>query len=113
MTASSPELTSPADSSWKGFSPRERDRRWTAVRKTAAAAELDCVFVPLCLDGRNLHLSLEQARGTRSDGRYLTQMENAAVVLPTDGRQPIVIADRGIGNDWVPDPWPALEGSHS
>jgi Xaa-Pro aminopeptidase len=55
---------------------------------------LDCVFVPLCVDGRNLNLSLEQAYGTRSDGRYLTQFENAAIVLPTDGRprlrQPLV-----------------------
>jgi len=58
------------------------------VRAHAAEAGLDCVFVPLCVDGRNLNLSLEQAYGTRSDGRYLTQFENAAIVLPTDGRPP-------------------------
>jgi len=28
-------------------------------------SEFDCIFVPLYVDGRNLHLSLEQARGTR------------------------------------------------
>jgi hypothetical protein len=67
------------------------------VRKNAAQAGFDCVLVPLCVDGFNLRLSLEQARGTRSDGRYLTLMENAAVVLPTDGRPPIVINDRGGG----------------
>jgi hypothetical protein len=39
-------------------------------------------FVPLCVDGRNLHLSLEQASGTRSDCRFLTQLQNAAVILP-------------------------------
>src|SRR6185437_8333930 len=50
------------------------------------------------------HLSLEQAYGNRSDGRYLTQMDNAAVVLATDGREPIVLNDRGRPNAWVPSP---------
>ncbi|HEY3306298.1 MAG TPA: M24 family metallopeptidase, partial [Candidatus Binatia bacterium] len=54
-------------------------------------------------DGRNQHLSLEQARGMRSDGRYLTLLDNAAVVLPTDGRKPIVISDLP-GNEWIPEP---------
>jgi len=57
--------------------------------------------VPLCVDGRNLHLSLEQARGTRSDCRFLTCLDNAAVILPTDGGEPIIISDQESGNDWV------------
>jgi Xaa-Pro aminopeptidase len=96
-------MESPADITWKGYSLAERDWRWQRVRENAARAGLDCVFVPLCVDGRNLHLSLEQARGTRSDCRFLTQLENAAVILPTDGRTPIVISDLESGNDWVPD----------
>ena len=40
----------------------ERDWRWQRVRENAAKTQFDCVFVPLCIDGRNLHLSLEQAR---------------------------------------------------
>lgn len=103
-------MEAPADTTWKGFSLAERDRRWNAVRQNAAREGLDCVFIPLCVDGRNLRLSLEQARGTRSDCRYLTDMENAAVVLPTDGRAPIVISERGSPNSWVPDPRPAAGG---
>lgn len=90
-----------ADATWKGFSLAERDRRWSTVRANAAKDGLDCVFVPLCLDGRNLHLSLEQAHGTRSDVRYLTQMQNGSIVLPTDGRPPIFINEDGEGNAWV------------
>ena len=100
----------PADIKWTGYSIAERDRRWQAVRENAARAGFDCIFVPLCVDGRNLHLSLEQARGTRSDCRFLTQMENASVVLPIDGRQPIVISDQEMGNEWVADLRP-VEGS--
>jgi len=96
-------VESPAETSWQGFSLAERDRRWNAVRQNAARAGLDCVFVPLCVDGFNLRLSLEQARGTRSDCRYLTLMENAAIVLPTDGRPPVVVNDRGRGNSWIAD----------
>jgi Xaa-Pro dipeptidase len=96
-------MESSADITWKGYSLAERDWRWQRVRESAAKAGFDCVFVPLCVDGRNLHLSLEQARGTRSDCRFLTQLENAAVILPTDGRTPIVISDQENGNDWVPD----------
>jgi Xaa-Pro aminopeptidase len=92
-----------ADLSWKGYSLAERDWRWQRVRENTAKAGFDCVFVPLCVDGRNLHLSLEQARGTRSDCRFLTQLENAAVILPADGRTPIVISDQENGNDWVPE----------
>ena len=100
-------MTQATQTPWRGFSLDERDRRWNAVRANAAAAELDCTFVPLCIDGRSLHLSLEQARGTRSDGRYLTLLDNAAVVLPTDGRAPAVISERGASNSWVPEPQPA------
>ena len=94
-------LEAAADTTWKGFSLAERDRRWSTVRANAAAAGLDCVWVPLCLDPRNFALSLEQARGVRSDGRYLTLIENASIVLPTDGREPIVVNDRGSSNAWI------------
>jgi Xaa-Pro aminopeptidase len=103
-------VEAPADTTWTGFSLAERDYRWNRVRSNAATAGLDAVLVPLCVDGRNLRLSLEQARGTRSDGRFLTMMENAAVVLPTDGRPPIVINDRGEGNAWVPEARPVSRG---
>jgi Xaa-Pro aminopeptidase len=96
-------MEAPVDTTWKGFSLAERDRRWNAVRKNAAQGGFDCILVPLCVDGRNQHLSLEQARGMRSDGRYLTLLENAAVILPTYGRAPIVISDLP-GNDWIPEP---------
>ena len=99
-----------ANITWKGYSLAERDWRWQRVRDGAAKAGLDCVFVPLCVDGRNLHLSLEQARGTRSDCRFLTQLANAAVILPADGRAPIVISDQETGNEWVPE-FRAADGS--
>jgi Xaa-Pro aminopeptidase len=94
-------MDSPADIKWTGYSLAERDWRWQHVRNNAAQAGFDCVFVPLCVDGRNLHLSLEQARGTRSDCRFLTCLDNAAVILPTDGGEPIVISDQESGNNWV------------
>jgi Xaa-Pro aminopeptidase len=75
---------------WNGYSLAERDRRWQAVRENAAKAGLDCIFVPL---------------GNGVDGRYLTQLRCSAMVLPTDGRAPIVIADRRSSNAWVPEPW--------
>src|SRR5713226_762929 len=103
-------MESPADINWKGYSLQERDWRWQRVRDGAAKAGFDCVFVPLCVDGRNLHLSLEQSRGTRSDCRFLTQLENAAVILPTDGRTPIVISDQETGNDWLSD-FRSVDGS--
>lgn len=96
-------MEAPADTTWKGFSLAERDRRWNAVRKHTAQAGFDGILVPLCVDGRNQHLSLEQARGMRSDGRYLTLLDNAAVILPTDGRKAIVISDLP-GNEWIPEP---------
>jgi len=103
-------MEAPADVTWKGYSVAERDRRWTAVRKAAGEAGLDCIFVPLCVDPMQLYLSSDSKRGVRSDVRYLTQMENAAIVLPTDGRAPIVIDDRGRGNNWIADAGPANRG---
>ena len=91
-----------ADITWGGYSLAERDWRWQRVRDNAAKGGFDCIFVPLCVDGRNLHLSLEQSRGTRSDCRFLTQLENAAVILPTDGRKPIVISIRKPGINGCP-----------
>jgi len=83
------------ESPWRGYSVAERDRRWKAVRDNAAKGGFDCTLVPL---------------GARPDCRYLTEMANAAVVLPTDGRAPIVISDRGRGNAWIPDPRSASGG---
>jgi len=75
---------------WSGYSLAERDRRWRAVRENAGKADFDCILVPL---------------GNGVDGRYMTQLRCSAVALPTDGRPPIVIADRRSSNSWVPDPW--------
>ena len=75
---------------WNGYSLAERDRRWQAVRQNAAEAGFDCILVPL---------------GNGSDGRYMTQLRCSAMVLPSDGRAPIVIADRRSSNQWVPEPW--------
>ena len=83
-------MAAPVEIQWPGYSLSERDWRWQRVRDGAAKAGLDCIFVPLCVDGRNLHLSLEQHRGVRSDCRFLTLLDNAAVILPTDGRPPTV-----------------------
>lgn len=99
-----------ATETWTGFSLAERDRRWNAVQRNAAAVGLDCILVPPCVDGRNLRISPENSRGTRSDCRYLTQMENAAVVFPTDGRAPVVINNRGIGNKWIAEARPVAAG---
>ena len=43
--------------------------------------------------------------GNGIDARYLTQLRCSAVIMPTDGREPIVIADRGSRNEWVAEPW--------
>jgi Xaa-Pro dipeptidase len=100
----------PADIAWKGYSLAERDWRWQRVRENAAKAGFDCILVPLCVDGRNLHLSLEQARGTRSDCRFLTQLDNAAVILPANGGKTIIISDAETGNEWTPELRP-VDGS--
>ena len=73
---------------WSGYTLAERDRRWKAVRENAAKAGFDCIFVPL---------------GNAIDGRYLTEMTTAAIVVPTSGGTPIIISDRGVGNAWVPE----------
>ncbi|HZT07008.1 MAG TPA: hypothetical protein VFC51_08245, partial [Chloroflexota bacterium] len=99
-----------ADAVWNGYSVAERDRRWKTVRENAGRAGFDCIFVPQTVDPDNLYLSSDSRRGVRSDCRYLTQMDNAAVVLPTDGRGPIVINDRGAGNAWITDARPANRG---
>ncbi len=93
----------PADYIWQGYSLAERDRRWAAVRANAAKAGLDCVFVPPYSDPMNLRSSPVMAWGNWADSRYLTQLPNAAVVLPTDGRPPIVVDGRGRANAWIPD----------
>jgi len=106
-------LDSPAQVPRSGYSLAERDRRWNAVRQNAAPAGLDCVFVPLCVDPANLRTSSAGAQGTRADCRYLTLMDNAAVVLLTDGRAPIVVNDRGRANEWVPDARPVGRDARS
>jgi Xaa-Pro aminopeptidase len=75
---------------WNGYSLAERDQRWSSVRAGAAKAGFDCILVPL---------------GDGIDARYMTQLRCSAMVLPTDGRAPIVVADRRSNNEWVPDPW--------
>ena len=60
------------------------------MRAGAAKAGFDCILVPL---------------GDGIDARYMTQLRCSAMVLPTDGRAPIVVADRRSNNQWVPDPW--------
>lgn len=75
---------------WSGYSLAERDRRWQAVRENAGKAGFDCILIPL---------------GNGVDGRYMTQLRCSAMVLPTDGRAPITIADRRSSNEWVPEPW--------
>jgi Xaa-Pro aminopeptidase len=74
---------------WNGYSLAERDRRWNAVRERGRTAGFDCVFVPI---------------GNGLDARYLTQLKSSAVILPTGGRPPIIVADRGARNEWVPEP---------
>jgi Xaa-Pro dipeptidase len=99
-----------AESTWTGYSLAERDRRWNAVRQEATAAGLDCLFVPQTVDPLQLSLSSDSKRGVRSDARYLTQLDNVAVILPVDGRLPVVVSDRARGNDWVPEVRPAAGG---
>lgn len=86
MSTAGDRLEASADTTWRGYSLAERDRRWQAVRGHAARARFDCIFVPL---------------GNGHDARYLTEMEAASVVLPTDGRPPVVVTDQGRGNEWV------------
>jgi Xaa-Pro aminopeptidase len=75
---------------WSDYSLAERDRRWKAVREAGKNAGFDCIFVPL---------------GDGIDARYLTQLRCSSVIMPTDGRPPIIIADRSSRNTWAPEPW--------
>jgi Xaa-Pro aminopeptidase len=75
---------------WADYSLAERDRRWKAVQEAGKKAGFDCIFVPL---------------GDGVDARYLTQLRCSSVILPTDGRAPIIIADRSSKNTWAPEPW--------
>jgi Xaa-Pro dipeptidase len=75
---------------WADYSLAERDRRWKAVQDAGKKAGFDCIFVPL---------------GDGVDARYLTQLRCSSVVMPTDGRAPIIIADRSSRNTWAPEPW--------
>ena len=75
---------------WNGYSIGERDRRWEAVRANGSQAGFDCILVPL---------------GDGVDARYMTQLRCSALALPTDGRAPIVVADRRSNNSWIPEPW--------
>ncbi|MPZ15582.1 MAG: M24 family metallopeptidase [Chloroflexi bacterium] len=74
---------------WNGYSLAERDRRWNAVRQQGRDAGFDCIVIPI---------------GNGTDSRYMTHLRVASMVLPTDGREPIVISDRGSTNDWIPAP---------
>src|ERR1041384_2552977 len=75
---------------WADYSLAERDRRWKAVQEAGKKAGFDCIFVPL---------------GDGVDARYLTQLRCSSVIMPTDGRAPIIIADRSSKNAWAPEPW--------
>ncbi|MBM2809733.1 MAG: hypothetical protein HW416_492 [Chloroflexi bacterium] len=94
-------MDSPA--TWSGYSLSERDRRWNAVRAGAAAAGFDCIFVPVCLDRHSFPPSQDRGNGPHSDSRYLTQLAAVSVVLPTDGRTPIVIGERTGPTRWIPE----------
>lgn len=93
-----------AGTGWREYTLEERDFRWDAVRRHARDAGFDGILVPPCVDGRNLHLSLESSRGARSDCRFMTLMPNAAIVIPADGREPIVVNDDGQPNHWIGSP---------
>ncbi len=75
---------------WADYSIAERDRRWKAVKEAGKKAGFDCIFVPL---------------GDGVDARYLTQLRCSSVIMPTDSRVPIIIADRSSKNTWAPEPW--------
>jgi hypothetical protein len=85
-----------------GYTLAERDRRWRAVREGAARAGFDCIFVPPSIDPLS-QLSPETVQGTRADCRYLTQMDVAAVILPVNGAQPIVLTERRSSSAWIPE----------
>jgi Xaa-Pro aminopeptidase len=87
---------------WRGYSEAERDRRWGTVRAGAAAAGLDCILVPLALDNLSFRPVLDEPSATGANGRYLSQLDGAVVVLPTsDAVAPIVITERPSRNSWL------------
>jgi Xaa-Pro dipeptidase len=68
------------------YTTAERDRRWNAVRRRAADAGFDAVWVPM---------------GNGPDGKYLTQFRTPVFLLPTTGGEPIVITDEAMSNEWI------------
>jgi Xaa-Pro aminopeptidase len=85
------------------FSLDERERRWRVVRRALRDAGLDCLLVPGSVGGINLCLSLEQVRGAASDARYLTMLEDVAVVFPASNHPPVVVGAVPDGNSWIPE----------
>jgi len=71
------------------------------VRAEAAAAGFDCVFLPVCLDRHSFPPSQDRGNGSRSDSRYLTQLEGVSLVLPTDGHTPTAIGERIGPTRWI------------
>ncbi len=95
-------MESAEPASWRGYSEQERDRRWGAVRAAAAADGLDCILVPLVLDSRSYRPRVDEPSATGANGRYLTQLDGAVVVLPTSETvAPIVITERSARNSWL------------
>ena len=76
-----------------GRLPREAEARITKVAKEVEAPIVDAHATTTDRKYPPLTLSLP--------GRH--QLENAAVILPTDGRAPMVISDQESGNDWLPE----------
>src|SRR5581483_9289696 len=85
-------VEAPADTTWKGYSIAERDRRWGAVREFAAAAGFDAILVP---------------PGDAFNSRYLGDLPNACIILPTAAGEPIGVSDRGRPNRWLKEIRPA------
>lgn len=72
---------------WGGYSLAERDRRWSEIRRSAASAGFDGIFIPL---------------GNSYDANYLTLLEDTVVVLPTSAdRPPQVVTYWGAPSPWV------------
>ena len=87
---------------FEGYSLAERDWRWQRVRDSAARL---ASIVSLCRFAWTAETCTfrSSSRVVPDRTAALTQLENAAVVLPTDGRKPIVISDQETGNEWVPE----------
>ena len=81
-------MDAPADITWRGYSLAERDWRRQRVRDKAAKAGFDCVFVPT-LRGRQKPAPLTGAVARDESRLSLShELENGAVVLPTDVGSP-------------------------